>query len=261
MINISNKGVGSTCYGSIQITYFADTFFVLKQKSYVFRLVNVQHSSTLGRNYIQDTCTCVRPQVYSLDGWPLLPSVYTDFNHVITRIRPYPSVFCVKWDGGKAWQWGYSGASLMQTTQGLLMVAHNMEVSAFTFRSFWCIAGRHDMLLIAMKASSRVLHCCILTREANQRLVDIYYGYQCQLFNQAVVANNLEWETREYLKQITYSPSTRPKNPSTLPNSMVSAFHVICAWARHLFKWGVHISEQWDSTVHMYLYDNWCLCQ
>lgn len=201
------------------------------------------------------------PQVYSLDGWPLLPSVYTDFNHVITRIRPYPSVFCVKRDGGKAWQWGYSGASLMQTTQGLLLVAHNMEVSAFTFRSFWCIAGRHDMLLIAMKASSRVLHCCILTRKANQRIVDVYYGYQCQLFNQAVVANNLEWEACEYLKQITYSPSTRPKNPSTLPNSMVSAFHVICAWARHLFKWGVHISEQWDSTVHMHLYDNWCLCQ
>ena len=63
----------------------------------------------------------------------------------------------------------------MQTTQGLLLVAHNMEVSAFTFRSFWCIAGRHDMLLIAMKASLRVLHCCILTRKANQRLVDIYY--------------------------------------------------------------------------------------
>lgn len=151
------------------------------------------------------------PQVYSLDGWPLLPSVYTDFNHVITRIRPYPSVFCVKRDGGKAWQWGYSGASLMQTTQGLLLVAHNMEVSAFTFRSFWCIAGRHDMLLIAMKASSRVLHCCLLTRKANQRIVDIYYGYQCQLLNEAVVANNLEWEASEYLKQITYSPSTRPK--------------------------------------------------
>ena len=86
----------------------------------------------------------------------------------------------------------------MQTIQGLLLVAHNMEVSAFTFRSCWCIAGRHDMLLIAMKTSSKSLDCCILTRKANQASTvrTLYYAYQCyynvQLFNQAVVANNLE---------------------------------------------------------------------
>ena len=56
----------------------------------------------------------------------------------------------------------------MQTIQGLLLIVHNMEVSVFTFRSCWCIAGRHDMLLIAMKTSSKALDCCILTRKANQ---------------------------------------------------------------------------------------------
>ena len=88
---------------------FVHVFFVLKQERYVFRLVNIQNSSTWGRNYKKASSSFFQ---WGIPSPPLFTKVDTDVIHVIKWTRPSPSVFAYcklsKLDDrdGKAWEQG-----------------------------------------------------------------------------------------------------------------------------------------------------------
>ena len=88
---------------------FVHVFFVLKQERYVFRLVNIQNSSTWGKNYKKASSSFFQ---WGIPSPPLFTKVDTDVIHVING-PGLPLLFLhtasdQKLDdrGGKAWEQG-----------------------------------------------------------------------------------------------------------------------------------------------------------